>query len=315
MGNIVPESSLLPAGFPGRHPKIPPMTDLAITPLDDLAVLCVRGTDARSFLQGQVSNDMGLLDELPAIMTGLHNAQGRCLSVLRLLQVEPAQILMAVPVDLAATVAAHLSKFVFRAHVRFENASDQWRVYGATGPDAEAAASTRFSMAMDASGMRQLIVAPRPEALPDGHTQARASWRLDDIVAGLPEINVATSGLFTAQMLNLDLIGAVSFSKGCYTGQEIIARAHYLGQVKRRMQRFYTDDPAQLQPGARITLADGRRAQVVIASEADGGGQEMLAVTSLGIHAMPDEVTSGETVAVAAQPRLRTQQLVLPYSL
>jgi folate-binding protein YgfZ len=290
------------------------MTDLAITPLDDLAVLSVRGADARSFLQGQVSNDMELLDDRPAILTGVHNPQGRCLSVLRLLQVEPGQILMAVPADLAAIVAAHLSKFVFRARVRIENASDQWRIYGATGPDAEAAASTRFSMAMDAGGMRQLIVAPRPEALPDGDTQARASWRLDDIVAGLPEINAATSGLFTAQMLNLDLIGAVSFSKGCYTGQEIIARAHYLGQVKRRMQRFYADDLTPLQPGARLTLADGRRAQVVIASEADGGGQEMLAVTSLGVHEMPDEVTSGEA-AVTAQRRLRTEQLGLPYSL
>ena len=161
------------------------MTDLAITPLDDLAVLSVRGADARSFLQGQVSNDVGLLDDRPAILTGLHNAQGRCLAVLRLLQVEPEHILLALPADLAASVAAHLSKFVFRARVRFENASGQWRIYGATGPDAEAAASTRLSIPMDVTGLRQMIVAPRPEALPEGDVQSRASWRLDDIAAGL----------------------------------------------------------------------------------------------------------------------------------
>jgi tRNA-modifying protein YgfZ len=289
------------------------MTDLAITPLDDLAILSVRGADARPFLQGQVSNDVGLLDNGPAL-AGLHNAQGRCLTVLRMLQVEPGQILLALPADIASTVAAHLSKFVFRARVRLENASDQWRIYGATGPDAEAAASTRLSIPMDATGSRQMIVAPGSESLPDGDIQSRACWRLDDIAAGLPEIGAATSGVFTAQMLNLDLIGAVSFSKGCYTGQEIIARAHYLGQVKRRLQRFHTDDALQLLPGSRIHLADGRRAQVVMASEAEGGGQEFLAVTSLGL-AVPDETGTGEAIAVAGAPRVRTEQLGLPYSM
>ncbi len=289
------------------------MIDLAITPLDDLAVLCARGADARSFLQGQVSNDVGMLDERPALITGLHNAQGRCLAVLRLLQVQPEQILLALPADLAATVAAHLSKFVFRARVRFENVSDQWRIYGATGPDAEAATSTRLSIPMDVTGLRQMILAPRPEALPDGDIQSRASWRLDDIGAGLAEIGAATSGLFTAQMLNLDLIDAVSFSKGCYTGQEIIARAHYLGHVKRRMQRFYTEDTRQLQPGARIDLDDGRRAQVVMASATEDGGQELLAVTSAGSLDAEEPGTAG--TAVAGQSAITMQQLQLPYPL
>ncbi|MEO8309226.1 MAG: hypothetical protein ABI616_14425 [Pseudomonadota bacterium] len=291
-----------------------PMTDLAITPLDDLAILSVRGADARSFLQGQISNDVALLDDRPAVLAGLHNPQGRCLAVMRLLQVEPEQILMALPADLSGAVAAHLARFVFRARVRFENAASQWRIYGATGPDAEAAASTRLSIPMDVTGLRQMIVAPRPEALPEGDIQSRASWRLDDIGAGLPEISTATSGLFTAQMLNLDLIGAVSFSKGCYTGQEIIARAHYLGQVKRRMQRFHTGDARKLLPGSRIDLADGRRAQVVMASAADGGGQELLAVASLGISAT-DEALAGEALAVAGAARVNTEQLGLPYQM
>jgi tRNA-modifying protein YgfZ len=285
------------------------MPDLAITPLDDLSILSVRGADARSFLQGQLSNDVESLAGHPAV-AGLHNAQGRCLSVIRMLQVEPGQILLALPADLAATVVAHLSRFVFRARVRIENASDQWRIYGATGPDAEAAASTRLSIPMDVTGLRQMIVAPRSEALPEGDIQSRASWRLEDIAAGLPEIGAAISGLFTAQMLNLDLIGAISFSKGCYTGQEIIARAHYLGQVKRRMQRFHTDEARELLPGSRIDLADGRRAQVVMASEAEGGGMEFLAVAALG-DVVPDEPQG----PVAGADRVRTQQLGLPYSM
>ncbi len=257
--------------------------------------------------RGQVSNDVGLLDEQPAVLTGLHNPQGRCLTVLRLLQVQPEQILLALPADLAPTIAAHLSKFVFRARVRFEIASSQWRIYGATGPDAEAAASTRLSIPMDVTGLRQMIVAPRPEALPDGDIQSRGSWRLDDIAAGLPEIGAATSGVFTAQMLNLDLISAVSFSKGCYTGQEIIARAHYLGQVKRRMQRFYTGVAGELEPGWRLDLPDGRRAQVVMASAAEDGGQEFLAVTTLDLQEL-DEPSAGN-------PAAGLEQLTLPYGL
>src|SRR5690606_24460970 len=120
------------------------------------------------------------------------------------------------------------------------DAGANWRIYGVAGADAAAAVSTRLSMAMDTSASRYMVIAPRSEPLPEGDPEPRDAWRLDDIRAGLPELRPATSGQFVAQMLNLDLVGAVSFSKGCYTGQEVIARAHYRGQVKRRMQRFAT---------------------------------------------------------------------------
>lgn len=285
------------------------MPDLVITPLEDLSVLSVRGPDARAFLQGQVSNDLDLLDEKPAMLAGLHNAQGRCLAVLRLLRVDAGQVLVVLPADLSASIAAHLAKFVFRARVKIEDASSQWRTYGAAGPDAEAAASTRLGIPMDASGLRQMMVAPRAEPLPDADRQRRSGWRLDDIASGLPEITAATSGKFTAQMLNLDLIGGISFSKGCYTGQEIIARAHYLGQVKRRMLRFHVDGELELQPALRVSLGDGRRAQVVMSSAAEGGGLEFLAVTTPGAVPVVDE----EDAATGA--RLNATQLPLPYAL
>jgi tRNA-modifying protein YgfZ len=307
MGNIVPESGSDPAGL--ARAAIVHMPDLVITPLEDLSVLSVRGPDARTFLQGQVSNDLDLLDEKPAMLAGLHNAQGRCLAVLRLLLLDAEQALVILPADLAGSIAAHLTKFVLRARVKINDASSQWRTYGAAGPDAEAAASTRLGIPMDASGLRQMMVAPRAEPLPDADRQPRSGWRLDDIAAGLAEINAATCGKFTAQMLNLDLIGAVSFSKGCYTGQEIIARAHYLGQVKRRMLRFHVDSDLDLQPGLRVSLGDGRRAQVVMCSAAEGGGQEFLAVTTPVAGALAEE----EYAATGA--RLDALQLPLPYAL
>jgi folate-binding protein YgfZ len=164
---------------------------------------------------------------------------------------------------------------------------------------------------MDASGSRQLIVAPRGEPLPECDPGDRETWRLDDIRAGVPEITAATSGLFVSQMLNLDLLDAISFSKGCYTGQEVIARAHYRGQVKRRMQRFFTDSTVELVPSERVQLADGRSAQIVMASPTEEGEQEFLAVTPLAAQADSADESAGEALA----QRLRCTQMPLPYAL
>jgi folate-binding protein YgfZ len=284
------------------------MPELALTRLDDLAVIAVRGTDAVPFLQGQLSQDLEGIADGGATLAGLHNPQGRCLAVLRLLRICADQWLLILPAELAQPVRQLLARYVLRARVKIEDADAVWRIYGITGPDAAAAASTRLSLPMDATGTRQMIVAPRQEPPPDGDAVTRELWRLDDIAAGVPEILGATSGAFVAQMLNLDLLGAISFDKGCYTGQEVIARAHYRGQVKRRMQRFVTGSTAVLAPGTRLQLQDGRQAQVVIAAPSDGGGQEFLAVTTL------PTAGSLEDAEAPAASRIDSAQLPLPYA-
>lgn len=288
------------------------MPDLALTKLEDLAVLGVRGADSVKFLQGQLSQDLAQMQDGDALLAGLHNPQGRCLALLRVLRMTREHLLLVLPADLAETVRQLLSRYVLRARTQIEEAGTAWRIYGATGPDAAAVAVTRVSMAMDASGTRQLILAPRGEPLPDGDVVTRTLWRLDDIAAGLPEITLATSGLFVAQMLNLDLLGGIAFDKGCYTGQEIIARAHYRGQVKRRMQRFFTSSDAVLAPGLRLDLADGRSAQIVMAAPAEAGGQQFLAVTTL--PAAATDGTDEERGGDGAQPALPCTQMPLPYA-
>src|SRR4029453_9123009 len=84
-----------------------------------------------------------------------------------------------------------------------------------------------------------------------------ARWRALDIAAGLPQVYATTSEAFVAQMLNFDVLGSVAFTKGCYTGQEVIARAHYRGRVKRRMQRFLTTAVGLLAPGTAGRFSDG----------------------------------------------------------
>lgn len=275
------------------------MADLALTSLDDLTALNVRGPDAVSFLQGQLSQDIDALQSRGALLAGLHNPQGRCLALLRLLNLGADHILLVLPSELADVVRAQLSRYVLRAKVRIEDAAGAWRVYGITGPDAAAAAGTRLHMPMGADGTRQLIVAPRGEPLPEGETADRDTWRLDDIASGFPEISKATSGLWVAQMLNLDLLDAISFNKGCYTGQEVIARAHYRGQVKRRMQRFLTESEMPLPQAGRVTLSDGRQAQIVVAAPAAAGGQEFLAVASTATRGSPAAADPAEEPSTA----------------
>jgi folate-binding protein YgfZ len=151
-----------------------------------------------------------------------------------------------------------------------------------------------------------------PPAMASGSEAALS--RTGRIAAGLPQVYAATTEVFVAQMLNLDVIGAISFTKGCYTGQEIIARAHYRGRIKRRMQRFLCNDRRTLSPGDSHRLQDGRNVQVVDACQQPDGRCEFLAVTTL-----PDTVA--QDGADTASPQTADTQLLavtalaLPYKL
>src|SRR5262249_46674367 len=150
---------------------------------------------------------------------------------------------------------------------------------------------------------------PRASEPADGE---RGLWHRLDIEQGQPQVFAATSEEFVAQMLNLDALDAIAFDKGCYTGQEVIARAHYRGRVKRRMQRFVTRTAQQLQPAAAGTLSDGRAFKVVDAVPLDDGRCEFLAVTQLtaGVAAETGSVAGRDGTAA-----LEAQQLELPYQL
>jgi tRNA-modifying protein YgfZ len=137
------------------------MPDLALTRLDDLAVLDARGADVLSFLNGQLSQDMTRLPIRGSQLAGIHNPQGRVMALVRALYLGDAHVLLVLPRELAQKICTHLQRFVFRARVTVQDASAAWCVYGLAGPDAEAACSTRLHVALDASGMRQLVVANR----------------------------------------------------------------------------------------------------------------------------------------------------------
>jgi folate-binding protein YgfZ len=256
-----------------------------------LGVLRLTGPDASRFLQGQLSNDLDLLAAGGPLRAGLHNPQGRVIAVLQLFALG-GDIFAVLPRDLADPVRLHLSRYVLRAKVRIEDVSGQYGVLGIE----------------DAAG-RRLAVLATDASLPDGDPGDAADWLAADVAAGLPQVHTATSGRFVAQMLNLDRVGGISFTKGCYTGQEIIARAHYRGRVKRRMQRFVSHDPRSLAPGDRIRLADGPTVDIIDAARRRDGVLDFLAVAPLSGAAHDDAADEAGAPCIEAQPA------ALPYPL
>jgi folate-binding protein YgfZ len=271
--------------------------------LPGFSVLRIAGPDAASFLQGQLTQDIMLLADGRTLLAALCSPQGRVIALPRLRQTDVA-VYALLPADLISAVAAHLRKFVLRARVEILQAADLQVGAIITGD----AAGTGTQRAFDEAAMtqspvplsgstevvtyqyaagREVIAAPAAawrsiSGLSLGHPSPRtqADWLAADIAAGLPHVFAATSGQFIPQMLNVDLLQGVSFSKGCYTGQEIVARTHHLGRVKRRAMRFHLEAgpaPAPLSP----LLLDGvKTADVLLAAQVDDG-IELLAVTNL----------------------------------
>jgi folate-binding protein YgfZ len=269
--------------------------------LEDTGLVRVHGADAVKFLQGQLSNDVSRLSAGQSILAGYHNPQGRTVALLRLVHWDVDDILALVPRELAGTVAARLAKYVLRAKVKIADESAGWRVAGLidTGPAGAADAATDLPITVGTQSRaertvfvrvgdeppRWLAVSPTDAAgapsLLDYTPADRATWQRLEVAAGQPQVYAATSEEFVAQMLNLDVLGGIAFDKGCYTGQEVIARAHYRGRVKRRMQRFVSRQVCQLSPGDAGQLADGRAFKVVLSAPLADGRADFLAVTAM----------------------------------
>jgi len=259
--------------------------------LEHLGVLRFAGPDAVPFLQGQLSNDVRRLTPGRTLLAAYSSAQGRVLAILHLLP-HSSGILAVLPRELAEVTRERLRKFVLRAKVAIENLSDAWIVAGFHDEAALRAAGHEPPTAgtsyreIDGVGIAALagdpgrfwVVSPRADAGVSA-VSVEHDWRLADIRAGLPQIYAATSESFVAQMLNLDLLDGISFSKGCYTGQEIIARTQHLGRIKRRMLRLSLPHGEWLL-GGTAELADGRSGRLIELASVEAGF-EALAVVSL----------------------------------
>jgi hypothetical protein len=278
------------------------MHEIHAATLPFLGLLRLQGRDATQFLQGQVTQDTRLLTGDRTLFTACNTPQGRVITTMRLKQGADA-VYALLPADLLEPVADHLRRFVLRAKVDVQVAADLHAAWVGTQPVADALAvdtekATRIRSVMPRTGATELVwfdyaADRRVVAAPDPFPRAIAGlsigspvpgieqeWWAADIAAGLPQVFRASSGAFVPQMLNLDLLDGISFTKGCYTGQEIVARTQHLGRIKRRTFRYRVTGGAPLAPLAGLSLEGSKVAEVVM-SAMRGPFVELLAVTSL----------------------------------
>ncbi len=321
-------------GNPGREQEVA-LSGLVFADLEYMGVIAAHGQDAGSFLQSQFTNDTNSLDELSSQLNAYCTPKGRILGLMRIFRHADTWYLR-LPADSIEAVIQRLRMFVMRADVTLEDVSENFLrigVSGAAASDELGSVVTDMPADIDAvlhKGDLTIVrvpgLQPRYEVYATSINAARelwdslnvrgapvgeSSWRLLEIQAGLPCVFSATAELFVPQMMNLELIKGVSFKKGCYPGQEIVARMQYLGTLKRRMYlgRIASDKIASpgdaLFPAGENVQAVGR---IVDAQPHPDGGQLSLAVLQIA------SAESGDAFLGAADGPAFTLQS-LPYSL
>ena len=247
--------------------------------LDDLRVLAVSGPDRHSFLQGQLTQDVASARADATVMAGWADPKGRLLFAGHLFSMSAGgeeALALLVPADIAEAVLKRARMYILRAKAAATLMDTA--VVGLLGGPGLSAPGHLVRVLGD--HQRHLFLAASADGRAiDATPGPRALWQLADIQAGIPTVVGSTSGEFVPQMVNLDLLDGISFTKGCYTGQEIVARMKYLGRVKRRILRF---SAAGTPPAPSQTLYGERGVvgQVVSAAPATAGC-EFLAVIVL----------------------------------
>ncbi len=311
-------------------PAAPPAQGAIVADLSHLNLIQFAGEEAQAFLQGQLSNDVRLLDGGNTQYTSYNTPKGRMLANGLLWQNAPGSYLMQLPAGLREAVQKRLTMFVLRAKVKISDVSDAWVRLGVGGPGAQAAVAGAMDavpavphgLAQNSHGsvMRlpgdhfELLIAPdRAQAVwmaLTRHAQPAGAdaWDWHMIRAGIPTVLPPTQEQFVAQMLNYELIGGVNFKKGCYPGQEIVARTQYLGKLKRRMYLAQLENAAEPQPGDELYSADmpdQATGMIVNAAPAPTGGFDMLAVIQISSaeqHAIHWKSADGPVLRLEALP-------------
>ena len=239
------------------------------TRLNRYGLLSVAGADARDFLHAQLTNDIRNLPPERSALAGWCSAKGRLLATFLVIPA-PQGYLLQLARDLAPAVAKRLSMFVLRAKVKIADESDAWAQYGVWQDNLiPTKIDWKDNIGVVPVDEKRFLRLERAGAAASLACDAdEEKWTLDEIRAGRPLITAATQDQFVPQMVNLETLGAVDFQKGCYPGQEIVARAQYRGQVKRRMVRLPAPPGARLQPGQEYNGG----------TIVDSAGGELLAV-------------------------------------
>lgn len=302
---------------------------------DDLGVILVSGADASDFLQNQLSNDIALIDQNSYQLSSYSTPKGRMLGVFRVVQVSNGYLLLTVKSQVASLLP-QLFKYIVGAQVNLADASEYFARIAIQTANEELLRDSRLprevhsvvqtdsmvSLGLEPLGGQQrflILCLDADEAIETWkrfaaslETAACGAWRLSEIRAGIPAIYPQTAEKFVLQMTNLGALGGVSFDKGCYPGQEIVARTQYLGKQKRRMYLAELDTDRLPHPGDDLVAAgktevDGSGKVVDAAFDADG-------LCHCLYVAQISRADAGE-LHLLQQPATRIENVDLPYPL
>ncbi|HZV53804.1 MAG TPA: folate-binding protein YgfZ [Rhodocyclaceae bacterium] len=256
-----------------------------VVPLLDQALIRASGEDAASFLHNLLTNDIQNLPADGVRFAGFCTPKGRLLATFTIWH-DGADLLLSLSADIQPAILKKLSMYILRSKVKLTDASAEVVLLGLAGPQAKALASEfagiavgedRYFLALPV----EAAMAAWPKLAAAAKPAGTAVWHWLEIAAGQPRVVAATQEAFVPQMVNMEVpaVGGVSFSKGCYPGQEIVARTQYLGKVKRRMYRARLD--ALLPPGTDVftpEAGDQHCGALVTVTASPAGGYECLLV-------------------------------------
>lgn len=264
-------------------------------PLPDWGVIQAQGDDAANFLHNQLSNDLLLLPVGQSRLAAFCSAKGRMQASFILVKTAPDTVLLVLSLDLLAQTLKRLSMFVLRAKVKMSDATSQWELRGFVGDSARALVGSSVpwqatvqdgahavalypAVLGESQIPRALWIAPAGQALPAGANVPTDVWQWAEVMSGVTLVSQPVFEAFVPQMLNYESVGGVNFKKGCYPGQEVVARSQFRGTLKRRTALVHS--PVALAVGQDIfTPTDPEQpcATVVLcAARPDGQGFDAL---------------------------------------
>ena len=308
----------------------PPLLD-GVAPLSHLGVIRVEGADAAAFLHGQLTQDFALLGLQEARLAAFLSAKGRMQASFIGFKRSATEVLLICSHDLLAPTLKRLSMFVLRAKARLTDATADFALCGLAGSAAEALlegaqapwakrdvdGATAVRLYPAQGQPRALWVAPAGTPAPAGASLSEALWQWSEVQSGVATLTAPVVEAFVPQMLNYESVGGVNFKKGCYPGQEVVARSQFRGTLKRRAYLAHVAPDAA--PDVASTVAVGSEVfaggdaeqpvgTVVQAAPAPGGGVDLIVSMQISAADGPAlTVTSADGPALTLQP--------LPYAL
>ena len=311
------------------------ITSTLYTTLAAMSCYEISGEDAQSFLQSQFTNDVNDISATQGQLNSYCTPKGRMMAIFYLCQWQNNYYLI-IPKEIASAVMQRIQMYIMRAKVTITDRSDQLQLNALFGQQAEqtitalkiSAPTKDYQTSAFEYGLCMRIPGIVPRYIIISNEQFSADltnlstddlglstveyWQWLDIMSGIPMVYTETQEAFVPQMANLELINGVSFSKGCYPGQEVVARLHYLGNANRRMYRISTAASVDLKCGDDIYAADSEKNQAIgqVVSAIATNEEEITALAVLRV-----EAAENNQLAISSLTGPKAEVMSLPYEI